>query len=86
MQRIWAWTQCIAIDASVAGTIIRTFRYSAEGEKVKILIEEWKHSMYGNVDWLWKESWTYKYGKYHQQSYQYANTYENHAKSGNGDT
>ncbi len=35
MQRIWAWTQCIAIDASVAGTIIRTFRYHAEGEKVK---------------------------------------------------
>src|SRR5258708_38186607 len=27
MQYIWAWTQCIAIDASVAGTIIRTFRY-----------------------------------------------------------
>ena len=35
MQRIWAWTQCIAIDASVAGTIIRTFRYHAEGERVK---------------------------------------------------
>jgi hypothetical protein len=35
MQQVWAWTQCIAIDASVAGTIIRTFRYSAEGEKVK---------------------------------------------------
>src|SRR6266852_8129202 len=35
MQRIWAWTQCIAIDASVAGTIIRTFHYHAEGEKVK---------------------------------------------------
>jgi hypothetical protein len=35
MQQIWAWTQCIAIDASVAGTIIRTFRYHAEGEKVK---------------------------------------------------
>lgn len=35
MRRIWAWTQCIAIDASVAGTIIRTFRYHAEGEKVK---------------------------------------------------
>ena len=35
MQRIWAWTQCIAIDASVAGTIIRTFRYAAEGEQVK---------------------------------------------------
>src|ERR1700676_3470171 len=35
MQRIWAWTQCIAIDASVAGTIIRAFRFHAEGEKVK---------------------------------------------------
>jgi len=34
MQRIWAWTQCIAIDASVAGTIIRTFHYHREGEKV----------------------------------------------------
>src|SRR5215467_633601 len=34
MQRICAWTQCIAIDASVAGTIIRTFRYHREGEKV----------------------------------------------------
>ncbi len=36
MQYIWAWTQCIAIDASVAGTIIRTFRYQAEGESVKM--------------------------------------------------
>lgn len=35
MQHIWAWTQCIAIDASVAGTIIRTCRYRAEGERVK---------------------------------------------------
>src|SRR5438270_2431271 len=35
MQRVWAWTQCVAIDASVAGTIIRTFRYRAAGEKVK---------------------------------------------------
>src|SRR5437660_543745 len=35
MQAVWAWTQCIAIDASVAGTIIRTFRYHAEDEKVK---------------------------------------------------
>jgi hypothetical protein len=35
MQQVWAWTQCIAIDASVAGTIIRTFRYHAEGEKAK---------------------------------------------------
>ncbi len=38
MQEIWAWTQCIAIDASVAGTIIRTFRYRAEGEKIKTLL------------------------------------------------
>lgn len=37
MQRVWAWTQCIAIDASVAGTIIRTFRYHAEEERVKTL-------------------------------------------------
>jgi hypothetical protein len=35
MQQIWAWTHCIAIDASVAGTIIRAFRYRAEGERVK---------------------------------------------------
>ncbi len=35
MQRIWAWTQCIAIDASVAGTIIRTFRFYIEGERIK---------------------------------------------------
>lgn len=35
MQRVWAWTQCIAIDASVAGTIIRTFRYHSEGERIK---------------------------------------------------
>jgi hypothetical protein len=35
MQRVWAWTQCIAIDASVAGTIIRTFRFYQEGERIK---------------------------------------------------
>jgi len=35
MQRIWAWTQCIAINASVAGTIIRTFRFYREGETIK---------------------------------------------------
>ena len=35
MHQIWAWTQCIAIDGSVAGTIIRTFRFYHEGEKVK---------------------------------------------------
>jgi hypothetical protein len=38
MQRVWAWTQCIAIDASVAGTIIRTFRYYAQGERVKYMM------------------------------------------------
>ena len=35
MQQVWAWTQCIAIDASVAGTIIRAFRFYNEGETVK---------------------------------------------------
>ncbi len=35
MRQIWAWTQCIAIDASVAGTIIRTFHYHTDGERVK---------------------------------------------------
>ena len=35
MQRIWAWTQCVAIEASVSGTIIRTFRYRAAGETVR---------------------------------------------------
>src|SRR5258708_38705743 len=35
MQRIWAATQCVGIDASVAGSIIRRFQYHQEGEKVK---------------------------------------------------
>ncbi len=35
MQRIWAWTQCITIDASVAGAIIRTFEYYQQGERLK---------------------------------------------------
>jgi hypothetical protein len=38
MQRVWAWTQCIAIDASVAGTILRTFRYHAQGERIKCIL------------------------------------------------
>jgi hypothetical protein len=38
MQRIWAWTQCIAIDANVAGTIIRTFRYYAQRQRVKYIL------------------------------------------------
>ncbi|HKF36307.1 MAG TPA: hypothetical protein VKB35_05350 [Ktedonobacteraceae bacterium] len=35
MQRIWAITQCCGIDASLAGTIMRTFQYHQEGERVK---------------------------------------------------
>src|SRR6516162_6187808 len=35
MQRIWAWTQCIAIDASVAGAIIRSFEYYVQRERLK---------------------------------------------------
>src|SRR5437764_5041737 len=35
MQRVWAWTQCIAIDASVAGTILRTLQAYREGQYVK---------------------------------------------------
>ncbi len=38
MQQIWAWTQCIAIDAGLAGTILRTFRYHQEQETVKTWI------------------------------------------------
>src|SRR2546429_1930755 len=38
MQRVWAWTQCIAIDASVAGTIIRTFRYWQAKEHLKFCL------------------------------------------------
>jgi hypothetical protein len=36
MQRIWAWTQCIAIDANVAGSILRTYTYWQEGERLKM--------------------------------------------------
>ena len=35
MSRIWSVTQCVAIDASVAGTIIRTCRYLNERSWVK---------------------------------------------------
>src|SRR5215470_14559921 len=38
MQRIWAWTQTTAIDASVAGTIIRTFEYYHQRERLKFAI------------------------------------------------
>jgi hypothetical protein len=38
MQHIWAWTQCVAIDASVAGTILRTFQYYARKEWVKTVL------------------------------------------------
>src|SRR5215469_12867199 len=35
MQRIWAVTQCVGIDAGMSGTIIRAFRFHSEGQKVK---------------------------------------------------
>ena len=35
MQRVWAVTQCVGIDAGMSGTIIRAFRFHAEGQKVK---------------------------------------------------
>ena len=35
MQDIWAWGQCIAVDASIPGTIIRTGHYFKEKEWVK---------------------------------------------------
>lgn len=38
MQRIWAWTQCNTIDASVAGTIIRTFRRRADMMEAQCLV------------------------------------------------
>ncbi len=38
MQRVWAWTQCVAIDASVAGTILRTFQYYGRREWVKTVL------------------------------------------------
>ncbi len=36
MQEVWAWTQCIAIDANVAGSIIRAYTYYREGERLKM--------------------------------------------------
>lgn len=38
MQRVWAWTQCIAIDASVAGTIIRTSHFFMERSWTKFTL------------------------------------------------
>lgn len=35
MQDIWAWGQCIAVDASIPGTIIRTGYYFKQKERVK---------------------------------------------------
>lgn len=35
LQEVWAWTQCVAIDANVAGSIIRTYTYHQEGDKLK---------------------------------------------------
>lgn len=38
MQRIWAWTQCVAIDASMVGTIIRTYCYFSEKSWAKFAL------------------------------------------------
>src|SRR5260370_33259837 len=46
MQRVWAWTQCTAIDASVAVTTIRTFRDYARHERIK-------HMLYAFLSVLW---------------------------------
>lgn len=35
MQRVWAFTQCVGIDAGMSGMILRAFRSHAEGERVK---------------------------------------------------
>jgi hypothetical protein len=35
-QEAYAWTQAVAIDASVAGVIIRTFQYRKEGQNIKM--------------------------------------------------
>lgn len=35
MRQIWAWSQCAAIDASVPGTIMRSFHYWRQHEWVK---------------------------------------------------
>ncbi len=37
MQRVWAWTQCIAIDASVAGTISQNVSLPRRGRESKDL-------------------------------------------------
>ena len=36
MKQAWAWTQCVAIEASLGGTIIHTVRYYHEREWVKM--------------------------------------------------
>jgi hypothetical protein len=38
MQEIWAWSQCAAIDASVPGTIMRSFHYWKQREWVKAIL------------------------------------------------
>ena len=35
MQQVWAWTQCIAIDTSVAPSIIRFYQYAKQKEYLK---------------------------------------------------
>lgn len=38
MRQIWAWSQCAAIDASVPGTIMRSFHYWKQREWVKAVL------------------------------------------------
>ncbi len=38
MRQIWAWSQCAAIDASVPGTIMRSFHYWKQHEWVKAIL------------------------------------------------
>lgn len=38
MRQIWAWSQCAAIDASVPGTIMRSFHYWKQREWVKAIL------------------------------------------------
>ncbi len=35
MQRIWAVTQCVGIDAGMSGTILRAFQFHAQGQRLK---------------------------------------------------
>jgi hypothetical protein len=60
MQQVWAWTQCIAIDANVAGTIIRTFRYYQAKERLKLWLSALVSAeMLEQIAALWHEEFQY---------------------------